>query len=251
METEHLPMLNQFIIVLHQPRDVVNIGGVVRAMKNMGFTRLRLVAPVAFSVSDITGIAHRSEDILAAMRIYADLDSALAGAVYVVGTTARSRGAHPIRHDVRTLATDLFARATHGPVALLFGPEDNGLDNTALDRCHTSVRLPTDPAYPSLNLAQAALLLMYELRMATTPATPPAIQPTRPASAAQLETLFATAEHALRTIEFFKTGQSERIMRTLRALVHRAEPNQHEAALLTAIAREVVAFVQRHTPHER
>jgi len=237
--------LDNFIIVLHQPRDVVNIGGVVRAMKNMGLRHLRLVAPAPFDPADITGIAHRSEDILAVLGIYADLDAALADVTYVVGTSARPHADHPVRGDVRALAPELPARATAGPVALLFGPEDNGLDNAALDRCHLVLRLPTDPAYPSLNLAQAALLLLYELRMATTVTAPSPPPTAAPATAAQLETLFATWEQALQAVEFFKTGRRTGIMRSLRHLFHRADPTGREVALLTAIAREVVQFLRR------
>jgi tRNA/rRNA methyltransferase len=236
--------LDNVIIVLHQPRDVVNIGGVVRAMKNMGLRRLRLVAPAPFDPADITGIAHRSEDILAALDIFADLDAALADVTYVVGTSARTHADHPVRSDVRSLASELLARATTDRVALLFGPEDNGLDNAALDRCHLVLRLPTDPAYPSLNLAQAVLLLLYELRMAA-PVVALSPPTAAPATAAQLETLFATWEEALQAIEFFKTGQRTAIMRCLRRLFHRADPTGREAALLTAIAREVVQFLRR------
>lgn len=242
-------MFDQFVIVLHQPRDLVNIGGVVRTMKNMGFRRLRLVAPPPFDPADITGIAHRSHDILATLQIYSDLDAALADCSYVVGTSARPHREHPVRHDVRVCAAELLVRGAGGLVALLFGPEDNGLDNTSLDRCHLLLQLPTDPAYPSLNLAQAVLLLLYEVRMAATtsavlPAPPPPATP--PANAAQLETLFATWETALQEIEFFKTGQRGGIMRSLRAIIHRADPNGREAALLTAMAREIVRFLQRN-----
>ncbi len=233
------------VVVLYQPRGVANIGGVVRAMKNMGARYLRLVAPAAFDPADVTGIAHRSEDILASMQIYAALDAALADASYVVGTTARHRGDRPVRDDVRALAADLVRRAAVGRVALLFGPEDNGLDNPALDRCHIVVRLPVDPAYPSLNLAQAALLLMYELRMATMHTAAAAMSVSAPADSQTLETLFAATEQALRSVEFFKSANEEVIMRRLRTLVYRVEPDRREAALLTAIAREVEAFARR------
>lgn len=235
--------MENIVVVLHRPRDVVNIGAVVRAMKNMGCRRLRLVDPAPFDPADIRGIAHRSEDVLDALEIAPDLDAALADALLVVGTTARRRGAHAVREDVRALAPQILARAAAGPVALLFGPEDNGLDNQALDRCQLIVRLPVDPAYPSLNLAQAALLLLYELRTAAPAAEPPPAP--APAPQAQMETLYAALAQALQTIEFFKTGDAEAKLRSLRQLLQRARPDPREAALLTAIAREIVAFVRR------
>ena len=138
-------------------------------MKNMGFSALRLVSPAPFDPADITGIAHRCEDVLTTIQCYADLDSALADIHYVVGTTARPRSDHPIRHDLRTMAGELAQQAHASPpqlVGILFGPEDNGLDNNALDRCQQLLCLPTNPDYPSLNLSHAVLLLLYELRMA-------------------------------------------------------------------------------------
>lgn len=237
--------LDNLIVVLHQPRDVVNIGGVVRAMLNTGFSQLRLVAHAPYDPADIGGIAHRSDALLAATPTYDRLDAALADAVFVVGTSARTHGERPTREDVRALAPELLRLAQSGPVALLFGPEDNGLDNAALDRCNLLLRLPVDPAYPSLNLAQAVLLLLYELRMAAQGDIPAALAGSPPAPAAQLETLYDAVEQALRAIEFVKTGDATAKLRVVRRLVQRARPDQQEAALLTAMAREVVAFLRR------
>ncbi|GAB4207535.1 MAG: RNA methyltransferase [Roseiflexaceae bacterium] len=235
--------LDNLIVVLHRTRDVVNIGAVVRAMKNMGLSRLRLVEPVPFAPDDILRLAHRSEDVLDAARNYDTLDAALADTVYVVGTTARTRGEHQVRQDVRAFAPEVLAQTAKGPVALLFGPEDNGLDNQALDRCHALVRLPVDPAYPSLNLAQAAMLLMYELRTA---AVPTADAPAAPAATAgQHEQLYAAVAQALEAIEFCKAGDAEPKLRVVRRLVQRAQPTPDEAALITAMAREVAAFIRR------
>ena len=225
--------LDQFVVVLHRPRDAVNIGGVVRAMKNTGLTRLRLVDPVPFDHATITGIAHRSEDVLGRMELFGDLDASLADATYVVGTTARARGDHPLRRDLRAFAPELRQRAQLGTVALLFGSEDNGLDNAALDRCTSIMSLPVNPAYPSLNLAQAVLLVGYELWTAAPPdlpaAVPPAAAPPTPATAGEIETLFAETEQALHVIGFFKYSPTS-AMRSLRQIAARAALDAREAA---------------------
>ncbi|NJK80947.1 MAG: RNA methyltransferase [Chloroflexaceae bacterium] len=243
--------LERIVIVLNQPQDVVNIGGVVRCMKNMGFRWLRLVSPVSFNADDITRLAHRSEDILSNTRIYSDLNTALSDAVYVVGTTARMRGQHTIRSDIRTVAVNITQQTEQGIVALLFGPEDNGLDRQALDRCHVVLRIPADPTYPSLNLAQAVLLLLYELRMSVIPSgsvsvASPTLPNAPPVNATQLETLFQAWERALHAIDFFKDRDAATVMRPIRTLVYRARLTQREAALLIAMAREVLNYVQRH-----
>lgn len=238
-------MSDQFIVVLHRPRDVRNIGAVVRAMKNMGFRRLRLVDPAPFDRADLLGIAHRADDLVAAIETFSSLPEALADARLVVGTSERPRPGRPSRGDLRPLAAELVARAAAaGPVALLFGPEDNGLDLPALDRCSLILSLPADPAYPSLNLAQAVLLVLYELRMAAAP--PPLAAPRRPpATAAEHETLAAALAAALAAVGFVKSGSGEAALRRLRAIVARAEPDSAELALLTAFAREIVHALRR------
>lgn len=234
----------QIAIVLHRPQKVVNIAGVVRAMKNMGLRQLRLVQPGEFDPTAILGMAHRSEDVLAEVVVYQQLDAALADAIYVVGATARVRDMPSRVVEPRALAPVLLARATMGVVAVVFGPEDNGLTNAELDRCHTILTIPTVATYASLNLAQAVLLVAYELRMAC---GAPCERARRvpPAHAAALEGVFAALEQALWGVDFFKANRARGIMRTLRSLIHRAEPDMREAALLRAIAMEVMKQMKR------
>jgi TrmH family RNA methyltransferase len=254
---------DDFVVVLCRPQKLVNIAGAIRAMKNMGLLRLRLVRPAEYDPATIEGIAHRSADVLAATTLHASLDDALADAVYVAGTTARTRELAPQPLTPRQAAPDLLARAAQGPVALLFGPEDNGLRAEELDRCHCILRIPTDPHYRSLNLAQAVLIVAYELWQAHEQPAPTTVRPTQPADAAQLEAVFDAAERALWGIEFFKSGSSAAIMRSLRALIHRADLDAREAALLRAMALETLEFLRRkgvepgtlppdtgHDPHE-
>jgi TrmH family RNA methyltransferase len=237
--------LDQIVVVLCRPRKLVNIASAIRAMKNMGLWRLRLVDPAEYNEYEIEGIAHRSADVLAATTIHATLDEALADAIYVAGTTARPREARARVASPRELAPELLGRTSTGPVALVFGPEDNGLTNAEIDRCHAIVSIPTNPAYPSLNLAQAVLLVAYELRQAADLPRPARDQRFRPASAAQLEELFDALERALWGIEFFKAHLAEGMLRTLRSLTHRAEPDAREAALLKAMAMETLNFLRR------
>jgi TrmH family RNA methyltransferase len=235
--------LDNIVVVLCRPQKLVNIAGTIRAMKNMGLLRLRLVRPAEFDPGDIEGIAHRSGDVLAAMTLHASLDDALADAVYVAGTTARTRELAPRYLTPRAAAPELLGRAEQGQVALLFGSEDNGLTAEELDRCHGVLRIPTNPSYRSLNLAQAVLIVAYELWQASE--QPLTMQATQPADAAQLEGLFDAAERALSSIGFFKSGSSTVTMRSLRGLIHRAEPDTHEAALLKAMALKTLSFLRR------
>src|SRR5712664_1157512 len=205
------------VIVLHEPQDLVNIAHVVRGMKNFGVRDLRLVNPREYEPYRVEGIAHQTQDVLARVRTYATLEEALADCVHIVGFTARGRTAKRNLQRPRDAAAEVLALAAAGggPVALLFGREDKGLSNDALDRCHRVVTIPSESSYPSLNLAHAAIVMLYELARARGAETRPFKEPRRtsePAPAEELERLFADVEHALAAIDFFKTRNTEGIM---------------------------------------
>ncbi|MGH7645498.1 MAG: RNA methyltransferase, partial [Gemmatimonadales bacterium] len=230
------------------PQDLVNIAHVVRAMKNFGLRDLRLVAPRDYDAYRVEGIAHKTHDVLARVRLCDTLDEALADCVHVVGFTARGRTAKHTVQRPRAAAAEILDRVAAGPVALLFGREDKGLDNVALDRCHRVVTIPTSPAYPSLNLGHAVVLMLYELALARGDEARPVKPPRRrapPATAAELERLFVDAERALGAIGFFKKRSAPTVMRTVRDVAHRVPLDQREAKLLRAMAIEVVKYRER------
>jgi TrmH family RNA methyltransferase len=231
------------VVVLHEPQELVNVAHVVRAMKNFAVaTELRLVVPREFDLWRIEGIAHRSADVLEHTARFETLDAALADCVHVAGFTARERTAKHTVQRPRDAAPALLEAAEAGPVALLYGREDKGLPNDALDRCHTLVTIPTSPAYPSLNLAHAVMLMLYELALARgdgARAFKPPRRAAPPATAEELERFFTDAERALHAVGFFRSHVVAPVLRTLRDLTHRAAPDQREARLLRAIAIEV------------
>lgn len=230
--------LDQIIVVLYRPENPTNIGAIVRAMKNMGFARLRLVAPAPYTDDDLLRLAHRCEDLVARIEVFTTLDAALADTHFVVGTAAIAHAGHRVTQDVRGLAAELVQRTAAGPVALLFGAEADGLDRHALSRCHLLAALPTNPAYPALNLAQSVLLFLHEIHMTTLP-PPPALTLPPVATQAHLERLFAASEEALHAIDFFRYNPNA-VMHTLRQIAYRAALQPDEVALLLAIARRTV-----------
>jgi len=234
------------VVVLHRTQDLVNIAGVVRVMKNFGFRDLRLVQPAEYDIHRIEGIAHNSYDVLERVREFETLDEALADCTIVIGLTARQRTAKRNVVRPREIVDELVAQADDAAVAIVLGPEDKGLSNADLDRCHRSVVIPTSPEFSSLNLAQAFTVMAYELHMAqgVTPLKPPRRR-ADVAQQAQLEELFRDAERALDAIDFFKTRNHEPVMRTLRELARRRALDQREAQLLRAICLEVVHFLER------
>ncbi len=236
------------IVVLDQPQDLVNIAHVVRGMKNFACRDLRLVQPREYDAYRVEGIAHQTADVLARVRTFASLGEAIADCVHVVGLTARGRTAKRNVQRPRQAAAEITVLADDGPVALLFGREDKGLTNDALDRCHRVVTIPTEASYPSLNLAHSAVIMLYELALARGAETLPFKAPRRasePAAAQELERLFADVDRALAAIDFFKTRNAEGIMRTMRELAHRTPLDLREVKLLRAMAIEVVKYGER------
>lgn len=248
--------LRRFVVVLHEPQDVVNIAGCMRAMANMGFERLRLVRPAEYDEYRIRGIAHNAEEVLAAIEQYDTLPEALVDITHVAGTTARRRRSRFVWQHPREAASELAALAAGGDdVALVFGREDVGLSNEDIDLCDRLLTIPTDPGHHSLNLAQAVLVVAYELRLAVAGDAVPLPRPRRPAPPAtwaQHQMLFQETEAALEGLDFFKTREPPALMRTLRALARRARLDAREVNLLRAIAIEVQkALGLRDSRHRR
>ena len=236
------------LVVLHEPQELVNIAHVVRGMKNFGVRDLRLVNPREYEAYRVEGIAHQTQDVLARVRTYQSLEAALADCVHVVGFTARGRTAKRNLQRPREAAVEVAAAADAGLTALLFGREDKGLSNEALDRCHRVVTIPSDPAYPSLNLAHAVIIMLYELALAQGAAARPFKAPRRTAEraeAAELERLFADVARALHAIDFFKTRNEDGVMRTMREIAHRTPLDEREVKLLRAMAIEVTKYGER------
>jgi tRNA/rRNA methyltransferase/tRNA (cytidine32/uridine32-2'-O)-methyltransferase len=236
------------VVVLHEPQDLVNIAHVVRGMKNFGLRDLRLVNPFEYDAYRVEGIAHQTQDVLARVRTFTALADALGDCVHIVGFTARGRTAKRNLQRPRDAAAEVVELARGGTVALLFGREDKGLSNEALDRCHRVVTIPSEPSYASLNLGHAVIIMLYELALAQGAEQRPFKEPRRPserAVAADLERLFVDVAKALQAIDFFKTRNADGVMRTMREIAHRAPLDAREVKLLRAMAIEVTKYGER------
>ncbi|MHB1225553.1 MAG: RNA methyltransferase [Gemmatimonadaceae bacterium] len=240
-------ILHSVRVVLYEPQDPINIGATVRAMKNMGARDLYLVRPCDYEPNRIEQVAHDTRDVVARIRHFDDLDEALADCVRVHAYAGKRRAAKWQRMEPRRAAADLLGYAPAEPVALLFGREDHGLPNEALDRAQVVVTVPTTE-HMSLNLAQAVLLALYELHVLAGDDTRYIARPRKHASSAtheQHELTFADAELSLRAMDFFRTRNSEHVMRSVRSLLFRAAPDSREMDLLRAMAIEVRRSLDR------
>ncbi|MCY4398829.1 MAG: RNA methyltransferase [Gemmatimonadetes bacterium] len=237
-------------IVLHEPQDLVNIAAAVRAMANMGLRRLTVVNPAEFDPWRITGIAHRTEHIVESVERAGSLEEALADATYVVGTSARPRTAQRNYRRPRELAPRILRRAGEGNVAIVFGREDRGLSNEALDRCDEVAVIPTAQEYSSLNLAQAVLLIAYELFLAgagEAESLPVGKRSLGPATHGEMEEMFGALEQGLDRVDFFKARKAESVMRTVRTVFGRTTLDAHEARLIRSMGYEVRNRIDRES----
>lgn len=245
--------LDRIVFVLYQPQDLVNVALIVRAMKNMEISRLRLVSPAEYDEQRIDGIAHGTEDIVERIEIFDDFDDAVADAVWIAATTARRRMAKQEWGEPADAAPELLERTVDGSVAVVFGREDRGLPNTILDRTQQALCIPTNPDHSSLNLGHAALLIAYELRQAARElggleerdlsAKPRDQAP--PATAEQLESFFEVWEEAMGVIGMYKGMAPASKMRSYRRLLKRAEMDEMELRLMEASAYRVVHYAER------
>jgi TrmH family RNA methyltransferase len=151
-------------IVLTQPESPGNVGSVARALKTMGLSQLVLVAPICDPRSDdAIALAHNATDVLAAARIVPRLEQALFDTSFSVATTNRTRCQNAPFLTPRQLAPELLARSVSRPVAIVFGRESSGLTNAEASLCSIQSTVPAATDVPSLNLAQAVMIYVYEL----------------------------------------------------------------------------------------
>lgn len=214
-----------------------NIGAVARAMKTMGLSRLELVRPRHFPNAEALALASGADDLLAAAAVRDDLTGALAGCRLVVGSSARLRTvAWPLLSPAQC-AERLLAEAAAGEAALVLGRESSGLSNAELARCQYLVNIPTDPGFSSLNLAAAAQVFAYEIRRAwlAGAAAQPVEEPRELATAEAMEGFYDHLAQALVDLGYSDPEQSRKLMRRLRRLFHRAQPDRVELNILRGI----------------
>lgn len=213
-----------------------NIGAVARAMKNMGQHDLSLVAPRYFPHAEASARASGADDILDNAIVVDTLEEAIRDCIYVAGASARSRTIGWPAKAPRECADRLVQESVNGAVAAVFGPEKSGLTNDHLDLCHTLLTIPTDPGFSSLNLAMAVQVLTYELRMSELEERADAPMSDVPlATSEELEYFYDHLQQVLIASRFLDPENPRLLMRRLRKLFVRAEPDRDEINILRGI----------------
>lgn len=234
-------------VILVRPREEGNIGAAARAMANMGLERLVLVEPAPRLGGIARGFGVGGWEILERAERAATFDEAVAPFSRLVGTASRrQRPLH--RHRVitaRQLPEVLVGDPPGAETALIFGPEDNGLSRRELEVCHPVVTVPCAPDQPTLNLAQAVLLIAYELFAArqTSGSSPAEESPTGDAraKAGELHALHGQVAELLRDIGYDQEPIRAGLLRDLRQVLARAEPSAREVRILRRLCNRTLS----------
>ena len=241
MHAQTLPTRDSTRFILLATSHPGNVGAAARAMKVMGFHDLVLVAPRLPDVAahpEALAMASGAADILQAARVVPALADAMDGVTHACATAMTPRDFGPPTHAPRDLFPGL-AGSGHR-VALVFGSERFGMSNEDVYRCHACVSIPTDPAYGSLNLAQAVQLIAYEWRQALGGFPVQARTLDRQlASVAQVEGLIVHWQQTLVEIGFLDPAAPAKLMPRLNQLLNRAQLGTEEVNILRGIARTV------------
>jgi tRNA/rRNA methyltransferase len=229
--------LDNISVVLHKPRYPENIGAAARAMRNMGIKTLVVVAPENFDPARALKLAtHAAADMVETMTVCNDIKEALSPYNYIVGTTARLGRQRQVINSPARLAEALIPISRENRIAILFGPEDRGLSNSDIRYCHALVNIPT-VAFSSLNLAQAVMVLCYEISKAGKEESKN-VAP-RLATSHELEGMYDQLKEILVRISFINPENPDYWMNNLRHFFTRMKLRAREVSTIRGICRQV------------
>jgi tRNA/rRNA methyltransferase len=236
--------------VLVAPSHPGNIGAAARALKTMGFARLVVVRPRHADFrdhADAVALSTGALDVLRSSASFDTLAAALADVRTAWAMTGYDREFGPPLDDLRSCADAAARRAGEGEeVAFVFGTERSGLQNDDVARCQACCAIPANPAFSSLNLAQAVQVAAYECQLALRGSVGVqggqrrfgAEEP--PAAGEALEGFYAHFERALVTVGALDPDEPKRLMPRLRRLLNRARPTQTEIDLLRGVTAAII-----------
>lgn len=231
-------VLHNISVVLVEPQGDRNIGSICRAMMNFGFSDLRLVQPQTDHLThEARQMAVKAGAVLEKARIYESLPEALSDCRLVLGTTRRfGKYREDFLHPDEA-AQLLVPLAQQDRIALVFGREDRGLHTAELDLCQRFITIPTSDELPSMNLAQAAALCLYDIaRYAHRHQRGDQVSGRKKlATNESLEEMFGHMRKTLLQIDFLNADNPDHILRTFRRMYGRAGLNEREVRILRGL----------------
>lgn len=231
-------------IVLVRPRLPANLGAVARVAKNFGAAPLRLVEPAAAADEDAFRLALGADDLLDGLSRHETLTEAVADCEVVIATSSlRGRGqSRPLQ---LAELPGYLSRSAPGRIAFVFGPERSGLTEQERSHASTSLRLPTRPEFPTMNLSHAVAVVLAVATAFEAEEEPAPAEKERLAPAAEIEATMAHWDRALEAIGFYDTGHRERSLREWRRLVAGRPLSEREVAMLRGVANRVLVSLKR------
>lgn len=229
--------LDRVAIVLHRPQIPENIGAAARAMKNMGLSRLIVVAPENYDPGRVRMMAtHGGLDLVERIEFYEDLKTALAPFGFVACTTARMGSQRKNVRGPEELADQLIGVTENNEVAIVFGPEDRGLSNEDIRFSHCLVNIPTSD-FASLNLAQAVLILCYALFRTGSGERKPFVP--RLANRFELDAMYKQLADILVRISYINPENPDYWVNSLRQFFGRYHVRAKEVQIIRGICRQI------------
>jgi len=230
-------------IVLLRPRYPENIGAAARAMCNMGIDRLVIVDAQDYDLEKVLKLAtHAALKIVENIEFYSDLKTALSPFNFVVGTTARLGGQRQVVCSPAKLAEKLVGISAENRTAFLFGPEDRGLSNEDIRLCHVLVNIPT-ASFSSLNLAQAVMILCYEIFKARSDKTESFVP--RLAGRHELDGMYEQVKETLVKISFINPENPDYWMNRLRYFFTRLQLRAKEVNIIRGVCRQIDWYARK------
>ncbi len=239
--------IDNFSVVLVDTVQPGNIGSAARALSNMGLRRLKLVNPREVLSSECLKMAGSAAEIVTGAEIYSSLQEAIAHDNIVVGTTSsRDRQAKQRFYTPSEIAPILLDYAVSNRIALVFGSEKRGLRDSELALCHYLVTIPADRDYPVLNLAQAVMILCYEVFSRT--ATTELNEYLTLAPNDKREQMFDHLQQTLLRIGFLSESNPAHIMDSIRRFLGRADLTERDIQIIRGILTQLEWFTREgHT----
>ena len=237
-------------VVLVRPSVAGNLGAVARLLANFGVPELRLVRPHADPCDEqARRLATHGESVLTTARSFATLREALADCVLTLATSARTQGLFRQQSltSLDRIASLAIGSQQHGPVALVFGPEQTGLLNDEITLCHYLITIPTHPDYPVLNLSHAVAICLYELYQHAGLSIQ-AVPRSAPATHDELERMFEHLRRGLEALHFLWDERADTLMHAVRHMLSRAQLTPVEVEILHGLARQMLWYAGRHQP---
>jgi tRNA/rRNA methyltransferase len=238
--------LENVVIILAGTKHPGNIGSAARAMANMGLSQLILAAPKCSINEEAERMAKAGKSVLDSAIVCSSLKNALSGIHFLVGTTGKSGGYREEASTPRAMVPKIIDYAANQKTGILFGPEDTGLIDEDLQLCQLLIHIPTTRKASSINLAQAVMVVAYELMLGSLTREPG--HTLKLAALEQTEAMYSQLEKALLEIGFLHPQNAQHMMFAIRKMLGRAGLESSDVGVLRGIARQIEWYASAKKP---